>query len=209
MDCDIVKCDVIDYDVTECIECEYIELSKGENFYFFSQIQIGRNQIFFGEWVATNRIFMSPMPVRGLMLDFDYMYDRILTFAENVQGDTLILARDYILVNEEELFENVSYMITLYPSNDNFYIDLALTLSDIGLTEEIGNYFAYVRMRPENRTEHVFSGWFLVKDINTIIVAREEFLVIYERVSFGGDYGILHNWVPPIERPRGFVFPWE
>jgi len=167
------------------------------------------HQIFYGKWQATDRIYISPMPVRGHMLSYEEMKEDLENFYEIIEGETIHFSRDYIIVNDNEVFHDVQYFITLYPANDNFSICLALTLADIGLVESEANYFAHVRIGTAERTAYIYEGWFFVKNVDTIIIARGEFYVEYERIAFDENHRTPYHWVTPEERPEGFVFPWE
>lgn len=147
-----------------------------------------QHQIFYGEWRATDHIFMPPMQVRGHLLSYEEIKENIATFAESIRGETIRFSRDYVAVNDSQRINDMHYLISIYPSDDFFSVDLMLTFADIGLSESVGSYFAHVVVQMGNNIGNFPGNEFFVKDINTLIVLRgnmqNQFFVEYERIAF-------------------------
>jgi len=161
------------------------------------------NQLFYGKWQATNRIFMTPMPTSDSLLTPKEMIEEMERHKEIFRGTTIRLTRNYIIIDESTRHENVKYSISIIPANDFYYILWGLTLANIGLTEISSNYFAYVQISPQG----LLNGWglsFYVKDWNTIIIDHGDFFIEFERIS---DESWGAGWAR--ELPSSFVLPWE
>jgi hypothetical protein len=134
------------------------------------------------------------------------MRESIASRAEQIAGETIEFAQNYILINNSEIINNVQYDILIMPSNDYNYILWMLTLADIGLTESGDNYFAYVTVRTEDR-RHFLGQNFYIKNYNTLIIENGDYFIIYERFPFEEYYRGTRGWAR--ERPMGYVLPWE
>lgn len=139
-------------------------------------------ELFYGEWEATEKIYIDPIPVRGA--PYEDIEEAKKYYIENLEVEKIQFTPDKMIINENDVREDLQYDITVFPARDNYYLHFTMTLEDIGLTEEQGKYYAYVEVK-----EMVSGGKFIrffIKDENTIILYYRTYCVEYTRTSYEG-----------------------
>jgi len=142
-------------------------------------------ELFYGEWEASNRIYIDPVPINGVHYSDSEVKETEDTIFKNIKTNKIQFTSNCIVINGNEIKENIDYNFRIFPSDDNYKIHFTMTLKDIGLTEAEGNYYVFVETKTEDSS--VFEGSrFFIKDENTLIVYRGYYCVEYTRVSFDG-----------------------
>jgi len=146
----------------------------------------GYYELFYGEWKATERIHIEPMPIRGI----EYSEEEIDAFvstmiANGIMEKTIQFTEEKTVIDGTEIIEKICYEYTVFLADDNFNLGFMTKLKDIGLTETDNNYFVFVEARSKE-DPHLKSCEFFVKNKNTIIVRHGADYVEYDRVSYEG-----------------------
>jgi len=151
-------------------------------------------EMFYGEWKATERIYINPEPIRGMRYTEDEMakmMDRLI--ANGITKETFHFTAEKVVINGNETLKDIQYIHTVFPANDNKYITIGTSLKDIGLTENRGAYFALIEVKSEEHP-HFDGCWFFIKDKDTLIVFKRGYHIEYDRVSYEGgseDFGLI------------------
>jgi hypothetical protein len=142
-------------------------------------------ELFYGEWEASDRIYIDPVPINGVHYSDSEVKETADTILKNIKTQKIQFTSNCIVINGNEIRENIDYKFRIFPSDDNYKIHFTMTLKDIGLTEAEGNYYVFVETKTED--DSVFEGSsFFIKDENTLVVYRGYYCIEYTRVSFDG-----------------------
>lgn len=157
--------------------------------------------MFYGEWEPTDIVYVDRLPLQGVQgggfLTEEERENLKVEFAgrEKEKTHKIKFAQDQIVVNDNDIFENVRYDMTIFPAMDNYLIHFTMTLADIGLTEENGSYYIFVEVDGDKGAKSQAEEWnpddsillyFFIKDENTIIVFHGSWCIEYKRVSYEG-----------------------
>lgn len=159
--------------------------------------------MFYGEWEPTDIVYVDSLPLQGVQgggfLTEEERENLKVEFAgrEKEKTHKIEFAQDQIVVNDNDIFENVRYDMTIFPAMDDYLIHFTMTLADIGLTEENGSYYIFIEADGVKNAKSLDEEWnpdnsillyFFIKDENTIIVFHGSWCIEYKRVSYeGGD----------------------
>lgn len=159
--------------------------------------------MFYGEWEATNIVYVDPLPLQGVQgggfLTEEEQEEVKIEFAGRMKEEIpkIKFAQDQIIVNDKRVIEQVRYNVIAFPAMDDYLIHFTMTLADIGLTEENGDYYVFVEASGyENKKitneewglGHSLAARFFVKDENTLIFYEGSWCIEFKRLSYeGGD----------------------
>ena len=142
-------------------------------------------EMFYGEWEATNHIYVDPVPVRGINYDQNMLRERAESIYEGIRETRIQFTQENVIINGNEMVDNITYKFTIFPADDNYALHFTMTLKDIGLIEAESNYYVFV----EVESKELQSFWgsnFFIKDQNTLIMLGDGYCVEYTRISYDG-----------------------
>lgn len=139
--------------------------------------------LFYGEWEATDTVYIDPMPVQGISYDEQELEEQKNYLIENNDKRKIQFTRETIAYNDDGGLKPVTYKIIVFPARDDYHLHFNLTLQDIGLTEQAGNYYVYVEAETEEDSDTVT---FFIKDDDTLLVYEGFYVMEYRRVSYEG-----------------------
>ncbi len=186
----------VNMEMTEYVSAQYEYMKRRE--------QCWKNPsetMFYGEWEPTDIVYVDRLPLHGVQgggeLTKDEQENLKAEFArrEKEKIQKIKFEQDQIVVNDNNVFENVRYDMTIFPAMDDYLIHFTMTLADIGLTEENGNYYIFIEADGDKNVKSLDEEWspdnsiliyFFVKDENTIIAFHGSWCIEYKRVSYEG-----------------------
>lgn len=143
-------------------------------------------ELFYGEWEISETIYAEPMPIRGIYYEEDELLNLQGKYFNEEEIRKIKLTPDYIQVNDEAV-QKAQYRYLIFPADDLYRLHFTITLKDLGLTEENGNYYVYVEV--ENEENESFS--FFIKDADTIIVSHDDYFIEYKKESDIGNGALV------------------
>ncbi|MDE7062698.1 MAG: hypothetical protein K2O73_05580 [Lachnospiraceae bacterium] len=184
-------------EMAEYVRTEYENMKDGFKRYWKNPWYA----MFYGEWEATDIVYVDPLPLQGVQgggfLTEEEQEDVKIEFAQRMKEEIpkIKFAQDQIVVNDTRVIEKARYNVIAFPTMDDYLIHFTMTLADIGLTEEKGDYYVFVAASGyENKKNlngewglgHLLAAQFFVKDENTLIFYEGSWCIEYKRVSYEG-----------------------
>lgn len=153
---------------------EILELDKSSSY-----------EIFYGEWEVSDRIYIDPVPIRGVQYDETMLKERSESILKDISVKEIKFTDETAVINRDKVIDNIRYKLIIIPADDNYKLHFTMTLKDIGLLETEANYFVFVKVESRD----IYSFWgnsFFIKNKNTIIMLGDGYCVEYNRTSYDG-----------------------
>ncbi len=164
-----------------CCVFIYSNANQKPDFLPESEVEVPNDNLYYGSWEITDKVFIEKEPVRGLIYSEEELQEREKEILEK-EVRTLEFTRFSVRYDHDSPKEILRYQYMLFPAQESYQLHFNMMLKDIGILQENADYFACIQL--EDEEEQVLK--FILKDRDTLILYRDTYFLEYKRVS--GDY---------------------
>lgn len=150
---------------------------------------IPANELFYGEWEVTDIVYVNPIIARDVP---PYTPEEMEIAGEDFVRkihengiEKIRFLQNTVMVNGWEK-EDVIYEIVIFPSREYQWINNNMLLSEMGMTKDAGQYYAYVTADWGDAKKDGGASvlHFYIKDKDTLLVNYDSCCVEYQRNSY-------------------------
>lgn len=145
--------------------------------------------LFYGEWELTDVIYVNPILAPGIPPFTEKEAEEFgKEYIQGIREEGVVkvqFLQNAIMINGEKKYDCI-YEIIIFPSREYQRINYNMLLSEMGMTEEAGRYYAFVTADWDEEGENKYDSvlYFYIKDENTLLMNYSSCCVEYRRTSY-------------------------